>query len=497
MSQRFLRRTPAFIPALSACALLAAAAPAAAQHEFPVASLGDIWFQADHAGFQDAEGRMVQEFYFRITNTQVRFLPAGEEDPLRAAVFIKLEFRDEEEDKLGEATRRFEFTVPTEEIAESADFAQILLMREEIDPRARFVKIEVEDLNSRKRGLLYAVTGKKKNGTAEGILEPPPFRSGDAFAASDLQFAWTIEPANQVSDFEKNGLNVVPNPARTYGLLQPEVAAYYEVYEPESEGDSRVYALHHEVTSSAGTVVFSTGDTVSVRGRQWARVVRIDASQFPGGQYVLRCTISGLDGGREAVAERGFGLVWGRDPWNRTEEEVLMEARVLYTEKEYERFEAMSTADREVYLEQFWAQHDPTPDTRDNELREEFGRRVRYANRQFSAFGRKGMVTDRGRIYIRFGEPDEVERETLPTRERQLDALVDDLDDKSITARNLLTTDEFDVRPYEVWTYTSTGYPLFPEREFTTSVTGFRFVFVDETGTGHWILRYSSDFINY
>ena len=38
---------------------------------------------------------------------------------------------------------------------------------------------------------------------------------------------------------------------------------------------------------------------------------------------------------------------------------------------------------------------------------------------------------------------------------------------------------------------------LFPEREFATSLTGLQFVFIDETGTGHWVLRYQSDFVNY
>ena len=72
-----------------------------------------------------------------------------------------------------------------------------------------------------------------------------------------------------------------------------------------------------------------------------------------------------------------------------------------------------------------------------------------------------------------------------------------ELTEENAEGRLLATNDETDTRPYEIWTYTRQGTPLFPEREFTTSLTGLRFVFVDETGTGRYVLRYSSDFIGY
>ncbi len=190
-------------------------------------------------------------------------------------------------------------------------------------------------------------------------------------------------------------------------------------------------------------------------------------------------------------------MLWNSDSWDRTEQDVLDEARVLFTETEYEKFKEMSFGDRELYIQRFWAESDPTPQSAQNELRGEFLRRVAFANREFSAHGMKGMITDRGRIYIRFGEPDEIERELLPTVDRQLDRRVDELTKDNAEGRLLATNDEADTRPYEIWSYTRRGAPLFPEREFTTSMTGLKFVFVDETGTGRYVLRYSSDFIGY
>ncbi len=64
--------------------------------------------------------------------------------------------------------------------------------------------------------------------------------------------------------------------------------------------------------------------------------------------------------------------------------------------------------EREQFVEQFWLRRDPTPDTVENEFKEEHYRRIAYANERFAS-GIPGWKTDRGRIYIKWGQPDEIE----------------------------------------------------------------------------------------
>ena len=64
--------------------------------------------------------------------------------------------------------------------------------------------------------------------------------------------------------------------------------------------------------------------------------------------------------------------------------------------------------ERDAFIEQFWLRRDPTPDTEENEYKEEHYRRIAYANEHFPA-GVPGWRTDRGRIYIVWGKPDEIE----------------------------------------------------------------------------------------
>jgi GWxTD domain-containing protein len=79
----------------------------------------------------------------------------------------------------------------------------------------------------------------------------------------------------------------------------------------------------------------------------------------------------------------------------------------IITDEERAAFKRMQTdEEREQFIEQFWLRRDPTPDTVENEFKEEHYRRIAYANDHFAS-GIPGWKTDRGRIYITFGPPDE------------------------------------------------------------------------------------------
>ena len=79
----------------------------------------------------------------------------------------------------------------------------------------------------------------------------------------------------------------------------------------------------------------------------------------------------------------------------------------IITDEERATFKRLQTDDeREQFIEQFWLRRDPTPDTVENEFKEEHYRRIQYANDHFAS-GIPGWKSDRGRIYITFGPPDE------------------------------------------------------------------------------------------
>ncbi len=88
-----------------------------------------------------------------------------------------------------------------------------------------------------------------------------------------------------------------------------------------------------------------------------------------------------------------------------------LEEEVPYIISDEERsafLQLQTNEEREQFIEAFWQRRDPTPDTVENEFKEEHYRRIAYANERFSS-GIPGWRTDRGRIYIMWGPPDEID----------------------------------------------------------------------------------------
>jgi GWxTD domain-containing protein len=85
------------------------------------------------------------------------------------------------------------------------------------------------------------------------------------------------------------------------------------------------------------------------------------------------------------------------------------DVRWIITDEERSAFMQLSNdEERDQFIEAFWQRRDPTPDTEENEFKEEHYRRIAYANEHFAA-GIPGWKSDRGRIYIVFGPADEID----------------------------------------------------------------------------------------
>ncbi len=140
---------------------------------------------------------------------------------------------------------------------------------------------------------------------------------------------------------------------------------------------------------------------------------------------------------------------------------VNKDVEYIITSDEKKAFKALKTdEERENFIENFWRRRDPDPDTEENEYREQFYERIAYANEHYAS-GIPGYKTDRGRIYITFGKPDEIE--THPTGGAY--------DRPSYEGGGSTTT-----YPFEVWFY----------RHLDNVGDGIEIEFVDPTGTGEY-----------
>jgi GWxTD domain-containing protein len=140
----------------------------------------------------------------------------------------------------------------------------------------------------------------------------------------------------------------------------------------------------------------------------------------------------------------------------------------IITDEERKAFKKLETDDeREHFIEEFWRRRDPDPDTDENEYREEYYERIAYANEHYAS-GIPGWKTDRGRIYIMYGKPDELE--THPsggTYNRE-------------TYEGGGTTSTY---PFERWFY----------RYIAGVGSGIEIEFVDPTGSGEYRIARNPD----
>ncbi len=140
----------------------------------------------------------------------------------------------------------------------------------------------------------------------------------------------------------------------------------------------------------------------------------------------------------------------------------------IITEEERRAYKKLRTdEEREQFIEGFWRRRDPDPDTETNEYLEEHYERIAYANQHFAS-GIPGWKTDRGRIYIMYGPPNE--KETHPTGGQY--------DRPSYHGGGSTTT-----YPFEVWFY----------RYLPGVGSGVEIEFVDPTGTGEYRIARSPD----
>jgi GWxTD domain-containing protein len=94
------------------------------------------------------------------------------------------------------------------------------------------------------------------------------------------------------------------------------------------------------------------------------------------------------------------------------EKEIRWAISLVASEQEVAIYDVLSPRGKSMMLDKFWLRRDPDPNTPENEYQLEFTKRVEYAQENFTTPLKEGIRSDRGRVYVLFGPPDEVEDES-------------------------------------------------------------------------------------
>ena len=275
----------------------------------------------------------------------------------------------------------------------------------------------------------------KKSVMASRALQLTAFSTED-LTVSDIQLASSIAlQANAESKFDKNGLRVMPNPSSVYGSGFLKLFYYAEVYNLEFEPNKKGLTFQvnyfikdqngNTVTQAEGSVRRKPGNSAVINGS-------FDLTDLSSGFYTFYIEAIDNDAGSKAVSGKNFSIYKPEDlilttsskPANKMpimiDEFKNMDEKSIdnYFEKmkyialkeEKKIFKNLDRNGKINFIYEFWKRRDPTPRTKINERKEEYLKLLSYAEEKFTIGKRAGWKTDRARILLIYGKPDEIER---------------------------------------------------------------------------------------
>ena len=275
-----------------------------------------------------------------------------------------------------------------------------------------------------------------------------------SFSLSDPYFISSIEKTTGKSRFEKYGLTLVPNPIRQYQKndSHKNLYVYYEInnmdFDPAVQS---TFSSKYRVSDLAGSVLIDhPEEVVFKKSGNTSRIEVIPLEPLKTGSYRLELMISDLKTSEMRSFSRYF---WVQS--NEPAEEVFIpmaeadvnryfdQIKYIATPEEQKVYKQLDAKGKQEFLLRFWKSRDTDPATPENEFMIDYFQKLEYVEMTFP----NGINSDMGRIYLQYGPPIEIDRETGST----------------VTNKSVI-----------VWRYTLDGIT--------------EFYFVDRTGDGRFVL---------
>lgn len=279
-------------------------------------------------------------------------------------------------------------------------------------------------------------------------LRIDPLLDSDSLSLSDIQLASRIiqESSNTSSIFYKNSLEVIPQPTSVFGENQPVLFYYAEVYNiPTLDNSNSKLKLTQYVFNSRGDTVNLKIKELSKNSSSRVEIGTVALNKLPSDTYTLAISIVdsadnfGLFSVKkffvynpsvpivDTVIGKSASLLGSQ--FNAMSEEELDElfekSKYIASSRDIEQYKKINSLEgKQEFLFNFWKSREGNPSAKASYLME-YLRRIEISNERFGSFTKKGWKTDRGRVFIVYGEPSEIER----------------------------YPNQIDTKPYEIWHY--------------------------------------------
>jgi GWxTD domain-containing protein len=296
-----------------------------------------------------------------------------------------------------------------------------------------------------------------------------------SMSISDIQLASKMIQGseNTNSIFYKNTYEVIPIPNVVFGVSQPALFFYLEVYNLQSDSiKSEQVKMSQMLYDSKGKLVKEKSKYLSRNSNTRVEVGSHILSNYPTDSYTLVIALIDSVGNTGVSSAKKF-FVYNPDVQvtdtfevsttavlsssfgSMSEEELddlFDKSEYLATKTEIDKYEKLSNVEgKREYMFDFWKAKDENANLNKNEFYRNYMQRVQICNERYTSMGKQGWKTDRGRVFLLYGEPTEIER----------------------------YPNQLETRPYEIWQYTEIE-------------GGVYFVFADLTGFSDYTILHST-----
>lgn len=379
-----------------------------------------IKYYQDFLNFLSDDGKIRLDVFIKVPYSEVQFIKTGNGYEAAYTITVSV-FKEDKESLITEKIWNEKITTISFPQTTAEENFKLSYKSIELDPGKYFIRTALLDKDSR-----------------EEYNSQNFFTIRDLTAKPSISDIMLIAQRNVVEGSSK----IVPNVSREILVDKNGVPFFFEIYADSSES----VILEFAISDANNKVIYS--DTTSKQIIPGANQVfhTIQKFNLNLGKYLLNVYVRDLNDELICFTTKSFESRWSGVPKSITNlDKAISQLIYIASPDELKKIEdAKTNEEKTKAFMDFWKSKDPTPDTDDNRIFEEYYKRVAYANENFSNYT-EGWRSDRGMVLILLGLPDNIDRHPF----------------------------EYYSKPYEVWQY----YDL--NRSFT---------FLDETGFGDYRL---------
>jgi len=425
----------------------------------PLKLIGEEHFKidVDYAKFRCDQKNVYLEIYYALHKSELKFVRNEKRGEYSALAVIRLRIWKNDSLWVDQAWKMQDSVRDTSQIQKGESMVDML--RYVVEPGSYKVKFYVQDFYQR-----------ASIDSAVFNINVVPYPT-TKLVLSDIELASSIKKSEKQADmFYKNTLIVIPHPSVLYGPELPILYYYIEIYNLKAIPED-VYIVRCSITTYDGKCVKSIERTKGkIVEEASVEVGGINIASLNTGIYYLHFEVLDSNGNFLQSQLKKFFIYNPETPtippdmeariasseFGRMDEKMLDNEfkYVCYiaTAEEKQIYNSLKSVDsKKKFLFLFWERRNPNKGSGINEYREQYLERIRYCEKKFASFTRDGWRTDRGRVYIKYGPPSDIEH--FPNTD--------------ITY------------PYEIWHYDQLQ-------------TGVIFVFADFQGFGEYVLLHST-----